>query len=156
VDWEANLIRLEKRQTKAKQARLASLYGELRSWLEMAYGCRPKDCPFGVSWNGQGVAQIKTAWNKARQRAGVPELLVRDLRRTAARNMIRAGVPEKQVMLIAGWKTRSLLDRYNVVDERDVIAAGQKLDRYASELADKVRTKFVQREDKGEPVEFVN
>jgi hypothetical protein len=82
--------------------------------------------------------------------------LVRDLRRTAARNMIRAGVPEKQVMLIAGWKTRSLLDRYNVVDERDVIAAGQKLDRYASELADKVRTKFVQREDKGEPVEFVN
>jgi integrase len=89
-------------------------------------------------------------------RAGVPELLVRDLRRTAARNMIRAGVPEKQVMLIAGWKTRSLLDRYNVVDERDVIAAGQKLDRYASELADKVRTKFVQREDKGEPVEFVN
>ena len=37
VDWQANLIRLEKRQTKTKQARNAPLYGELRAFLEMAY-----------------------------------------------------------------------------------------------------------------------
>jgi integrase len=36
VDWTANLIRPEKKQTRGKQARVAPLYGELRSWLEMA------------------------------------------------------------------------------------------------------------------------
>ena len=36
IDWTANLIRLERKQTKGKQARVAPLYGELRSWLEMA------------------------------------------------------------------------------------------------------------------------
>ena len=63
--------------------------------------------------------------SKVRERAGIPNLLVHDLRRTAARNMIRAGVPEKQVVLIAGWKTRSLLDRYDIIDERDLQAAAK-------------------------------
>ena len=47
--------------------------------------------------------------------------------------MIRAGVPEKQIMLIALWKTRSLFDRYHIVDERDIVAAGQKMARYQEE-----------------------
>lgn len=73
----------------------------------------------------------------------VPELLIHDLRRTAARNMIRAGVPEKQVLLIVGWKTRAMLDRYNITDERDIQVAGQKLADYLEQKAElaKVRTK---------------
>ena len=132
VDWDANIIRLEKKQTKGKQARVAPLYGELRAWLDMAYAAREADCPFIVSWKGHGISEVKTAWNKARERAGVPELLIHDLRRTAARNMIRAGVPEKQVLLIVGWKTRAMLDRYNITDERDIQVAGQKLADYLS------------------------
>jgi integrase len=139
VDWDANLIRLEKKQTKAKQARVAPLYGELRAWLDMAHTARDVECPFIVSWRGRGIAEVKTAWNKARERAGVPELLLHDLRRTAARNMIRAGVPEKQVMLIVGWKTRAMLDRYNITDERDIQLAGEKMARYLQERA-KVRS----------------
>jgi integrase len=139
VDWDANLIRLEKKQTKAKQARVAPLYGELRAWLDMAHTARDVECPFIVSWRRRGIAEVKTAWNKARERAGVPELLLHDLRRTAARNMIRAGVPEKQVMLIVGWKTRAMLDRYNITDERDIQLAGEKMARYLEERA-KVRS----------------
>lgn len=139
VDWPANLIRLEKRQTKGKQARVAPLYGELRAWVDMAYSARELDCPFIVSWKGQGITEVKTAWNKARERAGVPKLLIHDLRRTAARNMIRAGVPEKQVLMIVGWKTRTMLDRYNIVDERDMQMAGEKLARYLEERS-KVRS----------------
>jgi integrase len=135
VDWGANLIRLERKQTKAKQARVAPLYGELRGWLEMAYAAREKACPFIVSWKGTGISEVKTAWNKARQRAEVPGLLVHDLRRTAVRNMIRAGIPEKQAMRISGHKTRSMFDRYDITDERDIQLAGQKLARYLEEKA---------------------
>jgi integrase-like protein len=121
----------------------SALYGDLRAWLDMAYAAREADCPVIVSWKGHGISDVKTAWNKARERAGVPELLIRDLRRTAARNMIRAGVPEKQVLLIVGWKTRAMLDRYNITDERDIQVAGQKLADYLEQKAElaKVRTK---------------
>jgi integrase len=133
VDWGGNIIRLEKRQTKGKKARVAPLYGELRAWLEMAYARRVPECEHIISWRGQGISEVKTAWKKARERAGVPELLIHDLRRTAARNMIRAGIPEKQVLEIVGWKTRAMLDRYNILDERDVHLAGERLARYLEE-----------------------
>jgi integrase len=135
VDWDGNVIRLEKRQTKGKKARVAPLYGELRAWLEMARDARDPACAFIVSWKGHGIREVKTAWQKARVRAGVPELLIHDLRRTAARNMIRAGVPERQVLDIVGWKTRAMLDRYNIVDERDVHTAGEKMGRFLEEKA---------------------
>jgi integrase len=135
VDWDGNVVRLEKRQTKGKKARVAPLYGELRAWLDMAFAVRDPNCPFIVSWRGHGISEVKTAWQKARVRAGVPELLLHDLRRTAARNMIRAGVPERQVLDIVGWKTRAMLDRYNITDERDVHTAGEKMARYLEEKA---------------------
>ncbi len=150
VDWSENLIRLERRQTKGKKARIAPLYGELRAWLDMAHTAREPECPFIVSWQGHGISEVKTAWRKACERANIPELLVHDLRRTAARNMLRAGIPEKQIMLIAGWKTRSMFDRYHIVDERDIHEAGKKLARHleqkAQQLAAQAEAKVVTKE----------
>ena len=50
-------------------------------------------------------------------------VLVHDLRRTAARDLRRAGVSEGEIMKLCGWRTRSMFDRYNVIDEADLARA---------------------------------
>ncbi len=132
IDWHANSIRLEKGQTKGKQARVAPLYGELRAWLDMAYSDPDRGLTI-VSWKGEAISETKRAWKNACRRAGVPGLYVHDLRRTAIRNMIRAGMSEKQAMLVSGHKTRSMLDRYNIIDESDIQEAGRKMNVFFEE-----------------------
>ena len=51
------------------------------------------------------------------------------LRRTAARNLRRADVGKSVIMRIGGWKTRSVFQRYDIVDNRDIADAVRKLEQ---------------------------
>lgn len=61
-------------------------------------------------------------------------LIFHDLRRTAARNLRRAGIPETVIMKIGGWRTRSVFERYAIVSRGDIQEAMQKLQTNQQEI----------------------
>ena len=107
-------------------------------WLRFARSERDLKCPdqdFVIAQRCKRVEWFYTAWRTACAAAGVPGLLFHDLRRTAVRNMLDAGIDEKTAMLITGHRTRNMIDRYNIRGEKDVLAAGRKLDAFRRQKA---------------------
>jgi intergrase/recombinase len=89
-------------------------------------------CQWVFSRQGKQICDFYTAWRSACERAALANhaKLLHDLRRTGVRNLIRAGVPEKVAMLISGHKTRSIFDRYHIVQTEDIREAMNKLDKH--------------------------
>jgi integrase len=73
------------------------------------------------------LGSFRKRWAKVCAAAGLPGLLIHDLRRSGIRNMVRAGISEHTAVKISGHKTRSVFDRYDIVSEDDLRATAARI-----------------------------
>jgi len=154
VDLANGIVTLKVGETKNKEARTVYLDQELKSMLESQWDRRKqagKIIPFvfpGQSGTDR-IVNFRRVWNTACRKIGMGygyKLLAdyvqewegklpagpifHDLRRTAVRNMVRAGIPERVAMMVSGHKTRSVFDRYNIVNDSDLKMAAAMQEKY--------------------------
>jgi integrase len=127
VDLRGKVLRLRPEISKNKDGRILPLRGELLDVLERAAERRRLDCTFVFHVDGQPIGQFRKSWKTACKSVGLSGLIPHDLRRTAVRNMVRAGIPERVAMSLSGHKTRAIFDRYNIVSESDLAEAAERL-----------------------------
>jgi integrase len=133
VDFADYQVRLRPEESKNKDGRVLPLRGELWQIIERAHQKRRLECSFVFHESGEPIGDFRKAWKTACRHAGISSIIVHDLRRTAVRNMVRAGIPERVAMELSGHKTRRIFDRYNIVSTQDLAAATERLQKHLTE-----------------------
>jgi hypothetical protein len=86
--------------------------------------------------NGNPIVDYRKAWKTACRLAGCPGKLFHDFCRTAIRNLDRAGISQGIALKTCGRKTASIYQRYNIVNESDMLAAMEKQHDYLTAQAE--------------------
>jgi len=154
VNRDQGIVQLEVGETKNDEGRTVYLDDELKQIFEDQWEERKQNAvltPY-VFTNEDGTNKVKEfrkTWNQACRATGLgygyrtsnsyvkkwedkfsAGPTFHDFRRTAVRNMVRAGIPERVAMMISGHKTRSVFERYNIVSDADLKQAAQKQAEY--------------------------
>ena len=125
IDWDTGEIRLEPGTTKNKEGRtfpfralppLEALLQELRERTRTRERATGMIIPWLFHYRGKRLQSIRKAWANARKETGVPGAWFHDLRRSAIRNMERAGVSRSVAMKLSGHQTESVYRRYAIAD----------------------------------------
>ena len=158
VDLDENVIVLEHAYTKSKVGRYLPIYGDMVTALKRQKALRDAEYPQAAHvffWRkedvvighggvrvqpGSHIKKFEASWKAAVKRAGYPDLLFHDLRRSATRNMRKAGIDQALRMKISGHKTDSMERRYNIVDVADIKAAAQKMQEWATQQKASIAT----------------
>jgi integrase len=136
VDLAVGVVRLEPGTTKNREGRefpvsalpeLAALLArqrELTTATEREVGAV---IPYVFHRYGKPIRDFREAWRNACRQAGLVGMIPHDFRRTAVRNLERAGVPRSVAMKLVGHKTESIYRRYAIVSQRDLAEGVAKL-----------------------------
>lgn len=139
VNFDAGMVRLEPGTTKNDDGRvfpfsvLPELEAVLRGQRERT---RELERTAGriIPWvfhreDGEPIGKrgLRLAWGRALMRAGLEKRIPHDCRRTAVRNLERAGVPRSVAMKLTGHRTESVYRRYAIVSEADLAEGVAKL-----------------------------
>ena len=163
VDLPSGVVRLEPGTTKNDEARtlpfradpvLRDLLRSQRAQTSELERSEGRLVPWVFHRHGKQLSDIYTAWRRACRRAGVPELLFHDLRRSAVRNMERAGVSRSVAMRLSGHKTEAVYRRYAITNEADLAEGVRKVAELAARPPVKASAKAVSRRTGTEPVQF--
>jgi integrase len=136
VDFSAGTISLNMGETKNGEGRTVPMIPELREVLErwwMESRAQWPACPWVIHCRGTRTMNYRKSWMKACETAGLTGLLFHDIRRSAVKNLIQAGIPQVVAMAISGHKTTSMFNRYAIVDKTDLELATVKLSAYLKE-----------------------
>ena len=80
--------------------------------------------------HGQPIKSFYKSWKTACHAAGCPGRIVHDVRRTAVRNLERAGVPRSTAIRMVGHRTMEIYDRYAITDHAVLQEGSAKLAAY--------------------------
>jgi len=130
VDLAGRELCLRPEASKNKDGRPLPLRSELLDIIQRAHEKRRPDCPYVFHGDGEPIGDFRKAWKTACKQAGLTGIIVHDLRRTAVRNMVRAGISERVAMELSGHKTRRVFDRYNIVSDADRARASELLQNH--------------------------
>ena len=123
LDLKAGTIRLGAEDTKTNKARTIYLTTRALEVLQQLPRQLRSDHVFVNPSTGKGWVNMNGPFEQARKAIGRPDLWFHDLRRSFVTNARRRGVPESVVMKMSGHRTRSVFDRYNVIEDEDVRTA---------------------------------
>ena len=127
VDVASSCIWMQGKKVNRKPEPVAvPIYGDMPIYLEM----QPRTSEYLFARGAKPIKDFRLSWKLACDAAGVPGLLFHDLRRTAVRNLRRAGVAESVIMKITGHRTRGVFERYNITDQSDTREAGKLAEEF--------------------------
>ena len=141
IDFGAGIVRLEPGTTKNDEARVLpfAVLPDLADLLRQQWNSTMEAqvetgriIPWVFHRHGKPIKDFYGAWAFACKHAGVPKRIPHDFRRTAVRNLERAGVPRSVAMKITGHKTEAVYRRYAIVSEADLSDGLKKLARLHS------------------------
>jgi len=143
-DVDSDVIRLRAENAKNGEARMIPLEGELAEVVARRRTARQVEidgtvmiCSLIFHRAGREIGDFRKAWSRACKKAGILRLF-HDLRRSACRNMLAAGVPQSIAMKVSGHKTDSMFRRYAIVAESDLRTALRRTQDYLRTVQENV------------------
>jgi integrase len=145
VDLDAREINLPGEYTKNGEPLTMAIEGELAEVMARRKDVRAFKTDSGATLtalvfhrNGEPVREFRKSWRTACKLAKCPGKLFHDLRRTAARDLIRSGVHESVAMRVTGHLTNSMFQRYNITNTDDLREAMLSVEKYRKAQQQKV------------------